>query len=288
MPSLERAKLLTFQREAPPADGEAGPRKWKFRANDGGYDRYNDRLNVKGWQLDAYNANPVILVNHDDWMLSIGKGKAFVDGDALMVEIEFDQDDELARRVEKKVEGGFMNAVSVRYLMHDYRDNERGGYDSDAHELLEISIVTIPGNQRAVRAKSLKGVDVDALAAALAKALKSADEDEDEKELDEDGEEKSADDEPKTDASETDEKSEYDGEEKSADDEPAESDEKSEDDGEEKSADEDELEDDGEEKSADDEESDEDEKASAKQFDINTFAALAADEILKNLPEATR
>jgi len=37
------------------------------------------------------------------------------------------------------------------------KQNERGGFDCDAQELLEVSIVTIPENSRALRAKSLDG-----------------------------------------------------------------------------------------------------------------------------------
>ncbi|NOJ81181.1 hypothetical protein HNV28_23120 [Myxococcus xanthus] len=74
--------------------------------------------------------------------------------DAL-VDVEFDQEDDFARKVESKVSRGILNAVSVRYLMHRYHENERGGFDCEQQELLEISVVTIPGNQRAVRVKEL-------------------------------------------------------------------------------------------------------------------------------------
>ncbi|WP_141323586.1 HK97 family phage prohead protease [Myxococcus sp. AB025B] len=145
-----------------------GRRVYKFRASDGDFDRYSDRLNVKGWRVDGYNANGVVLFNHDDGaeaassgaepQLPIGKGRVYVEGDALMVDVEFDDEDEFAKRVERKVSKGILNAVSVRYLMlpGQYRQNERGGYDCDAQELLEVSIVTIPGNARAVRAKSFE------------------------------------------------------------------------------------------------------------------------------------
>ncbi|NVJ08384.1 HK97 family phage prohead protease [Myxococcus sp. AM001] len=144
-----------------------GRRVFKFKASDGDFDRYSDRLNVKGWRVDGYNANGVVLFNHDDGaeaassgaepQLPIGKGRVYVEGDALMVDIEFDDEDEFAKKVERKVSKGILNAVSVRYLMlpGQYRQNERGGYDCDAQELLEVSIVTIPGNARAVRSKSL-------------------------------------------------------------------------------------------------------------------------------------
>lgn len=143
----------------------SGPKTFKFRANDGDYDRYNDRNAVKGWQLENYNANPIVLLNHDDGqggffdaprpVMPIGKARAYIEGNALMADIEFDQDDPLAQAAQRKVEKGYLNAVSVRYRLSPgkFRENEKGGYDSDEQELLEISLVNIPGNQRAVRAK---------------------------------------------------------------------------------------------------------------------------------------
>ncbi|GHG91422.1 HK97 family phage prohead protease [Comamonas sp. JC664] len=162
---LSRACLLTFRKSAP-ATPEAQQKIYTFRANDGGFDRYNDRLSVTGWMLDAFNANPVVLYNHDDGsggffgtgrkdVLPIGKGRAYVQSDALLVDVEFDPEDDFARKVERKVARGILNAVSVRYLMHRYHENERGGFDCEQQELLEISVVTIPGNQRAVRMKEL-------------------------------------------------------------------------------------------------------------------------------------
>jgi hypothetical protein len=107
-----------------------GRRVYTFKASDGDFDRYSDRLSVKGWRVDAYNANGVVLFNHDDgaqaaWTgaapaLPIGKGRVYVENDALMIDVEFD-------------------------------------FDCDAQELLEVSIVTIPENARALRAKSLEG-----------------------------------------------------------------------------------------------------------------------------------
>lgn len=160
---MQRAKALQFVKAAP-ASREGSGGVYTFRANDGLPDRYQDRVSPKGWQLDSYNANPVILYNHDEFagslvgapMLPIGKGRAYVEGDALYVDVEFDQGDEFAKKVEAKVAGGFLNAVSVRYLMTKFEENELGGYDSHEQDLLEISVVTIPGNQRAIRVKAIE------------------------------------------------------------------------------------------------------------------------------------
>ncbi|NTX17724.1 HK97 family phage prohead protease [Myxococcus sp. CA056] len=177
VPITRTLRLSAVQKDAATlsaVESIGGRRVYKFRASDGDFDRYSDRLNVKGWRVDGYNANGVVLFNHDDGaeaassgaepQLPIGKGRVYVEGDALMVDVEFDDEDEFAKRVERKVSKGILNAVSVRYLMlpGQYRQNERGGYDCDAQELLEVSVVTIPGNARAVRAKSFEdeGEDV--------------------------------------------------------------------------------------------------------------------------------
>ena len=168
---MQRLKTFNLATKAA-ADSKSGT-LYTFRANDGEVDRYQDRVSVSGWKLDAYNANPVVLYQHDECaglesgapILPIGKGLAYVDGDALMVDIQFDQDDEFARKVEAKVAGGFLNAVSVRYVMQDFKQNELGGYDSLSQELLEISVVVVPGNQRALR---VKGLEADAAAERMA------------------------------------------------------------------------------------------------------------------------
>ncbi|MDC0712731.1 HK97 family phage prohead protease [Stigmatella sp. ncwal1] len=166
--SLQLAAVRKDAAALTPVEADSTSRVYTFKASDGDFDRYSDRLSVKGWRTDAYNANGVVLFNHDDgahaaWTgaapaLPIGKGRVYIENNALMIDVEFDDDDDFAKRIERKVAKGILNAVSVRYLMlpGQYRQNERGGFDCDAQELLEVSIVTIPGNARAVRSKALE------------------------------------------------------------------------------------------------------------------------------------
>jgi HK97 family phage major capsid protein len=165
--SVQRTRAFRVEKvKASPGATAEAPKTYTFRANDGEFDRYQDRLSVQGWDLRAFNANPVILYNHDAGdggflglgrkdVLPIGKGRAYVEANALLVDVQFDQADDFAKKVEQKVDGGFLNAVSVRYTIPDgaYEENSKGGLDSTSQELLEISIVTIPGNQRALRVK---------------------------------------------------------------------------------------------------------------------------------------
>ena len=131
-------------------------------------DRYGDVINQRGWELESYERNPIILLNHEHNSLPIGKGKVRIAPEGLIIDVEFDMEDERAAEIAGKVERGFLNAVSVGFtpLKAQSRANlpkdhsaysEEGGSYFDKAELLEVSIVTIPANSdaTAIAAKSL-------------------------------------------------------------------------------------------------------------------------------------
>lgn len=133
--------------------------KVSFVASSATPDRYGDIINVQGWVLDNYKRNNIILLNHDSNQLPIARGHVYIRNDQLIVDVEFDSEDERAKEVERKVKAGFMNAVSVGFrplesksrseLPTDHKYyGQRGMYYSKA-ELLEVSIVTIPANGEA-------------------------------------------------------------------------------------------------------------------------------------------
>ena len=133
--------------------------KVSFVASSATPDRYGDIIDVQGWILDNYKRNNVILLNHDSNQLPIARGDVYVRNDKLIVDVEFDKEDQRAAEVERKVKAGFMNAVSVGFrplesksrseLPTDHKYyGQRGMYYSKA-ELLEVSIVTIPANGEA-------------------------------------------------------------------------------------------------------------------------------------------
>lgn len=80
-----------------------------------------------------------------------------------MLDVEFDKNDEVAQQVERKVRGGFINAVSVGFqpsesiarnkLPADHPYHGKSGYYFPKSELLEVSIVTIPANNEATLSK---------------------------------------------------------------------------------------------------------------------------------------
>jgi len=133
--------------------------KVSFVASSATPDRYGDIIDQKGWILENYKNNPVVLLNHDSNQLPIGKGNVYIRNDKLTIDVEFDSEDPRAKEVERKVKAGFMNAVSVGFRPLESKsrselptDNkyygQRGMYYSKA-ELLEVSIVTIPANGEA-------------------------------------------------------------------------------------------------------------------------------------------
>jgi len=118
---------------------ESGP--IRFVASTGGVKRDGKDLRAESWRLANYRSNPVFLWAHDymGHNLPIGRADVTVDGERLIASVVFDQEDEFARRVERKYRRGFLNAVSVGWGETD------GGYD-----LLDISAVPVPGDPDAL------------------------------------------------------------------------------------------------------------------------------------------
>lgn len=158
------------------SDEEAAKTPSRFVASTAAPDRYGSIIR-QDWRLDAYRANPVVLLQHDGYSrLPIGRGTVEVVNGQLEVVVEWDAADPLARSVAGKVKRGFLNAVSVGFspgsvgfrdeLPEDDPDYGEGPILSSC-ELLEISVVTVPGNSAAVVSERNAPRDLDALAAAL-------------------------------------------------------------------------------------------------------------------------
>lgn len=113
-------------------------------------------LRMHGAQLGRYQANPVVLYGHkygtrED--LPIGRAvRVVVDGDRLLIDVEFDQGDSFAVDVERKYRAGFMNAVSIGFAVVAWEDGGgdwRGGVATE-WEMHELSCVPVPMDASAV------------------------------------------------------------------------------------------------------------------------------------------
>lgn len=135
-------------------DSKSGP--IRFVAATEGVKRDGIDLRMAGVELERFNANPVILFGHNGWgrqNLPIGRASDVgVEGDSLKMTIEFDQEDDFARTVERKIRGGFLNAVSIGF---DVRSWEKAGQNmwnggvATKWELFETSVVPVPMDEKA-------------------------------------------------------------------------------------------------------------------------------------------
>ena len=130
-----------------------------FVASTGAVDRHGDTVAPKGWRLDAYRENPVVLWAHDYRRPAIGRAQSvWREGAALLARLEF-AGTEFAREVEGLYRQGYQQGVSVGFRplrFEERRDARTGaflGIRFLEQELLEISAVPVPANQGALLAR---------------------------------------------------------------------------------------------------------------------------------------
>lgn len=133
-------------------------RQIKVIAASGRADRAGDIVNVEGIDLKNFKKNPVILYGHDHYGLPVAKAvKMGVEDGKLMMVFEFADAETyaFADTVYRLVKGGFLKGVSIgaRILeaewIKDKQDNIIGR-EFTALELLEVSVVAIPADSKAL------------------------------------------------------------------------------------------------------------------------------------------
>lgn len=156
-----------IRREAPAGAEATGDRKRRFVLSDESVDRYNTIFKLDGWELENFSRNPVVLWCHDHRSLPLGKASVSKAAGQLVAEVEFfdDTTNPDASRVMKMVDAGVMGvSVGARVLESEY-DLERESEDEwenwispplnfTRSELLEMSIVNVPGNANALPMRS--------------------------------------------------------------------------------------------------------------------------------------
>lgn len=131
-------------------------------------DRHGTVLNMRGWNLDNFNANPIVGYQHnvygDSFMTSpdpddiLGVARAWVEGDKLIGEVTFETEDinPKADKIFKKVMNGTLRATSVGFVpipneKGQIGEKRNGVLHYFGQELLEFSIVNIPSNPNALK-----------------------------------------------------------------------------------------------------------------------------------------
>jgi HK97 family phage prohead protease len=125
--------------------------------NTGAVDRDRDRVLPQGVKLDNYMKNPVVQWGHnyrDPWAtvgetlnLEISDGGIVADFSLRQPASESDP----MHVIRLLWEQGLIRTASVGFDPLEWEENEAGGYDFTAWELLEWSLVPVPANQEALR-----------------------------------------------------------------------------------------------------------------------------------------
>ncbi len=135
-----------------------------FIANSGQPDIIDDVLVASGVDLTRFNANPIVSYMHaaafsDDPDSVIARGKVWVEDGMLMLGIVKYDDNELAIEVKRKIDNDMLNAVSVSFMPKDGEYKTIDGKERfmiTKSELLEVSVVNIPADPKAVKVKSIE------------------------------------------------------------------------------------------------------------------------------------
>ena len=178
-------RLLT-QIHVQQAEGDAEKPNPRYTFQFAGHkiNRNGWRLNFDGMDTAGFQANPVVLLNHDADALPIGRAVSLTKkARSLSGTIEFGPEDELAQRVKGKVDRGYINAVSVSYVPLETEFIDADSYDDKwemmwnadldilRSDLVEVSIVGIPADSSAVRKQSFQ-TDMQELLSGLNESLK--------------------------------------------------------------------------------------------------------------------
>ncbi len=159
--------MTTHRRDAVTSSTEkTGDRTRRVVVSDESVDRYNTTFRADGWETGNFEKNPVLLWCHQAGEEPIGKalvsrgagGKLLADCEFFTAELN-----PRADRVLRMLDAGVL-AVSHRFEPLEYKynlDRESSGdgwwppIDYLRQELLEISIVTVPGNANALPLREL-------------------------------------------------------------------------------------------------------------------------------------
>lgn len=145
-----------------------------FVLHDESVNTYGFRMLTSGVNLDEFRKNPVMLLNHNDYSLPIGRWENIrIEGGKILADAVFDEKDERAAEVMRKVDNDFIRMASIGAWPPEEK--------SDAYSLMlpgqkyptvtkwtvrEASIVTIGANHNALAFYDKKTQEVIDLTAA--------------------------------------------------------------------------------------------------------------------------
>ncbi|UBD75703.1 peptidase [Parabacteroides goldsteinii] len=88
--------------------------KFTFILHDETVNTKGFRMLTSGGDFSVFENNPVMLLNHNDWELPIGRWENIrVEGTKVLADAVFDEEDENALAIKGKVDRGFLKAASI-------------------------------------------------------------------------------------------------------------------------------------------------------------------------------
>lgn len=137
-----------------------------FLITDESINRYGWRLLVGGIDLSGFLKNPVCCVQHDTYSIPVGRWTNMRTEDGkLLGTLEFDRNDPEAVKLYWKYQDGYMNAVSLNVVPVEESDALQYLLQGQQFptlvrsELLEVSLVTLPGQKNAIKLSTPEGGD---------------------------------------------------------------------------------------------------------------------------------
>lgn len=128
-----------------------------FVLSDESINTYGFRLLMSGAILEQFQRNPVMFYNHD-WRDPIGRWENIrIEDGKLLADPVFDEEDDLGKRIARKVERGFLRAASIALRVVEQTDDPKMILPGQklptvsAWEAREASIVPIGSNHNALR-----------------------------------------------------------------------------------------------------------------------------------------
>ena len=138
--------------------------KHQFIINTENVNSYGYRILTDGIDYQQYMRNPVVLFMHErDGYGNKGSEvigrctKLYKEGTTLIAEVEFDEQDEFAKKIAGKVERGYIRMASMFAEIKEVSADPHHLLEGQVYEtvtackLVEISIVDIGGNDNALK-----------------------------------------------------------------------------------------------------------------------------------------
>ena len=133
---------------------KAKDRSVRFVASDETPDHIGDVMRTKGWKLDQFRRNPVLLWSHEKMKPPIGMVDWIgVIGNQLIADATFVDKSvyPFADSIYQMVKQGVVNAVSVGFIPHEGKPSGvKGGIEYTSQTLSELSVVSVPMNPNAL------------------------------------------------------------------------------------------------------------------------------------------